>query len=124
MPTKTPNETTKLFIDYLDTCNAAMSQHEDEFPYKQILDLAEDEIRGKEMGVAVYGSDPDSPHDFFTVEMTDGALHFVEHGKREPDLVWKTPRSYLEKVVRNRGDYIDKPSKLDLDWLKARVGVS
>lgn len=124
MPTQTPNETTKLLIDYLETCNAAMAQHDDELPYKQLIELADDKIGGKEMAVAVYDDDPDAPHDFFTIEMADGALHFVSHGKGDPDIVWKTPRSYLEKVVKNRGDYVDKPSKLDLDWLKARVGVS
>jgi hypothetical protein len=120
---QSPNDTTKLLVDYLETCNEALAKHDDETPYKQIIALADDKLAGKELGFAVYDHDPDAPHDFFTVEMSNGKLHFVEHGKRDPDIVWKTPQEYLEKVVDNQQRYIDEPSKLDLDWLKSRVGL-
>lgn len=123
MQTDTPNDNTKLMIDYLDTCNAALARHEDETPYKQLIELADKKLNDKEIAVALYDDDPDAPHDFFTIEMTDGALHFLQHGKRSPDLVWKTPRAYLKKVVDEPQAYIDEPSKLDFDWLKARVGI-
>jgi len=124
MQTENINATTKLFIEYLDTCNTAIRRHDDEFPYKQLISLADDKLGDKEIGVAVYADDPDSPHDFFTIEMKDGAFHFLEHGKNAPDIAWRTPRQHLQQVVDNPDRYIDNPSKLDLDWIKARVGLS
>jgi hypothetical protein len=124
MTTNIQRDTTKLMVDYLNTCNTALAQHADEFPYKQLKQLAQEKLSGKEMGVAVYKDDPSSPHDFFTIRMTDDQFQLVQHGKRDPDIVWKTPRAYLSKVVDNPDDYIEKPAKLDLEWLKSRVGLS
>lgn len=117
-------DTTTLFVDYLNTCNAAIDAHKTEFPFDKIIQAGEKLLRDKKLGVAIYKDDASTPYDFFTIKLENGALHLVEHGKADPDIVWKTSRPHLEKVVDNKQEFITHPAKLDLDWLKSRVGIA
>lgn len=116
--------TETLFLEYLNTMNRALAEHENETPYKQIIDASERVLGNKKLGVAIYKNDPDSPHDFYTVEFTDGRIAFVSHGKDAPEYSWKTKESFMADVVENKDDYIQNPAKLNWDWLKNRLGVS
>lgn len=119
-------DTNALFTQYINVVNKAIHEHKDEFPYNFLLKGGEKLLGDKNIGVAVYSSDPSSPHDYFTLNMrNNGTLDVIEHGKRkgggEPKVEWKVPEGHLRQVVDDPAPYINQPAKLDLDWLRARV---
>lgn len=116
-------ETTSLVTDYLSTVNQAIDEHADDFPMKQLIRAGDKMLDGRNVGMAIYGKDPESPYDFYTVRFEDRALKLVAHGKEDVDVAWKVSDDYLHRVVDNREDYIAQPAKLDLGWLKTRVGL-
>lgn len=118
-----PTETAALFVDYLNTCNTVLAKNKDEFPFDEIIAQANKILAGKTIGVSVYKDDPERPRETFTVAMTKGVLHFVE-SKMRPNLTWKVKEEYMRQVVDNQREYIEHPTKLDLDWLKSRIGLS
>lgn len=116
-------ETNALFSQFLFVCNQALKRHKDTFPYKQIMDVGESILGDRNIGLAVYADDPDTPFDYFTVRLHQGQLDLVAHGKQDPEIAWKVSRDYLEKVVEHPQDYIEHPEKLDLDWIVNRLGL-
>lgn len=121
--TQTKTSTETLFLEYLNTLNQALEAHRNETPYKQIIDASDRVFGDEKLGVAVYKTDPSSPHDFYTVKITDGRIAFVSHGKDAPEYSWKTKESFMKDVVENKQHYIDNPQKLNWDWLKSRIGI-
>jgi len=117
-------DTTTLVTQYINTCNAAMQKHRDDFPFRQLMRASERMLGDKNIGVGIYKDDPEAPFDFYTIKLRDGHFELVSHGKKDIDITWKAPETYLEKVVRNPDEYISHPSKLDFDWLRSRVGLS
>jgi hypothetical protein len=113
-----------LFTQYVDIVNRAIGAHRDEFPLEQLMDAADDMLEDKKIGVAIYKEDPDEPHDWFTVRYDDGTFAIANHGKsKSVDVDWHVKENYLRKVVSEPQPYIDKPSKLDFDWLRSRMGL-
>lgn len=125
MPSQTidTDEVTQKFLAYLDTFNAALDAHRDEFPYKQIVKGGEALLDGGNIGVALYKHDPSAPHDFHTITLEDGELKYVGRGKQNVRMGFKTKESRLEEVAENRDRYVEDPSKLELDWLKRKLGL-
>jgi len=41
----------------------------------------------------------------------------------DPSITWTVTREYLEEIVKDPDTYIEHPEKLDLDWLKSRLGL-
>jgi hypothetical protein len=115
-------DTRSFFLQYINTCNIALSRHKDTLPYKQILDLGEKFLGGKNIAVEVYGEDPDRPVDLYTIRLNNGNFDVVAYDKQEVAMKWKVKETYLEKVVKNSHDYIAHPEKLEWDWLKSRIG--
>lgn len=117
------DETVSLFTRYLNVVNAAVEAHRDETPYRQMIQAAEKLAGDTRFGVEVYEDDPDAPFDAFTVKHSEGRLELLAHGKQDADLDWKVSREHLEEVVEHPQRYIDQPARLDLDWLKSRLGL-
>lgn len=115
-------DTNALFTQYINVVNRAIGAHRDEFPFKQLLTMGKELLGDKKIGAAVYKTDADSPHDYFTITFQNGKLR-AEHGKKAPDISWKVKEAYLQKVVAKPDQYVDSPGKLDLDWLKSRLGI-
>jgi len=58
------------------------------------------------------------------VRFSNGRFELVGRGKREdPGITWTVSRGYLETVVEDPDRYLEHPEKLDLDWLKSRLGL-
>ena len=107
-----------LFYEYLKICNQAIEQHKDEFPYQQVLDLGEKIMGDQPINLAVYDDKPKAAFSLYfrNNKLEDGGLpHDVKKA-------WRVNLSYLRKVVENPKDYIAHPEKLDLEWLKSRLG--
>jgi len=118
-------QTASAFTEYLHVVNRALGAHRDETPYKQMLALGEKALGDSTIGVAVYKDDASKPHDWFTVRFSDGKFALEEHGKKpERDFDWKLAREHVDNVIEKPQEFVEKPWKLDLDWLKTRVGVS
>lgn len=111
------------FRQFLYVMNESLDANRDRFPYKQILAACEKTFPDWNIGVAVYADDPDTPHDFYTIRFKDGEFELVEHGKEKPKMTWKTPQSYIKKVIKNPQEYVKHPEKLDWDWFKERLGI-
>jgi hypothetical protein len=119
----TDRDTLSVFTRALNVMNSALEAHKDEKPYSVLIQATEKAMGERKLGVGVYESDPGNPFDYFTIRYREGSFELDAHGKKDPDLVWKVSRDYLEKVAADPQEYIDNPLKLDWDWLKSRVGV-
>jgi len=116
--------TDALFTQYLHVVNAAIGKHRGEFPYGPMIDLGERMLAGKKIGAAVYKDDPDQPHEFFTLKFSGGTFDLVSHGQDDDiDTTWKVKERHLQNVVDDPQTYEEQPYKLDLDWLKTRLGI-
>ena len=116
-------ETRSLFIQYINTCNIALSRHKDTLPYKQILELGEKFVGGKNIAVEVYRDDPHRPVDLYTIRLNDGNLDVVAYEKQDVAMEWKVKETYLKKVVENSAEFIAHPERLEWEWLKSRIGL-
>lgn len=114
---------TALFTEYVRVANQAIGQRKEKFPFKQLLDAA-DELVDEPVNVGIYKDDADHPHDWFTMEFNGETFDVAQHGKSDKGMTWKVTQAYLENVVENSDEYIENPAKLDFDWLKQRVGLS
>ena len=112
-----------LFMGYLDVVNRTLDEHSDTPVIGQLLSLMEKFSTGKKFGAAIYKSDPESPYDYFTVRLANGKFELDSRGKDNPDIDWRVSQDYLAAVNDQPEKYIDNPAKLDLDWLKTRLGM-
>lgn len=116
--------TDTLMTEYLNVVNTALDRNKNSFPYDYIIKATEKLSKDKEFGIAVYKNDPKSPHDYYTVNFDNGHINLLAHGKQNPDIDWKFDEDYMRNVVEEPKKYIESPAKLDLDWLKERLGIS
>lgn len=112
-----------LFMGYLDVVNDALEKHSDTPVIGELANWIAELSESKKIGAAIYDSDPQSPFDYFTVRIADGKVQLDSRGKSDPDIDWRLSQDFLVEVNENRQDYIDNPLKLDLEWLKSRVGL-
>jgi hypothetical protein len=121
---KMSQDTNTLFTNALNTVNLALDRHSNEMPFEQILAVADKMLDDEKLGVAVYKDDPDEPHDYFTIRFREGAFEVVSHGKESPSVDGKVSVDYLQRLADDPNEYIENPIKLDLDFLKSRMGLS
>lgn len=111
------------FKQALNVINQSLEANRDKMPYNMFIQAGESALEGKNIGVAVYADDPDTPHDFYTLKLEGGRMDLVEHGKQDPDITWKVSDAYLDELINNPQQYIDHPEKMDWDWLRDRLGI-
>lgn len=111
------------FTQYLKVVNEAMGLHRKEQPWKVLFDMGGKIYGDKRIGVAMYDTQADQPHDYFTLsfDKDSGTFEMEEHGKAEPDIEWKLPESHVREVIENPEPYKKNPAKLDLDWMAKRL---
>ena len=114
-------DTYTLFMGAIDVSNRALDTVRDKPVLSDLLELMEKQASGRKFGVAVYGDDPATPHDYFTVRVQNHMIQLVSHGKDAPDIDWKVSEDYLRDVNENPDSYVENPLKLDLDWLRHRL---
>lgn len=107
-----------LFRQYLEVCNRAIAAHERAFPYQQMLSVGEALFEERPIELAVYD---DRPKGAFSLRFKDRRLN-ISGEPRDAKKSWRVNLSYLQHVVNHPEDYIRHPEKLDLDWLKSRLG--
>jgi hypothetical protein len=113
-----------LFSQALEVMNRAIRAHEDDFPYKQILSASDKLMDDRKVAVALTKEPGGAPYDFYTVRFDDGHWKLEGRGKQDDTSVhWSVTRDYLEEIVKDPEPYVAHPEKLDLDWLKSRLGI-
>ncbi len=110
----------ELFQKYLEICNKAIAENKDRFPYKNLMSLSENILGDHKIDLAVYD---DNPKGAYSLQFRDKKLELAEKPPEKPESAWRVNRSYLEKVVSNPEKYVEHPERLDLDWLKSRIGL-
>ena len=116
-------ETNALFTQYLNVVNRSMGENRDKMPYKLMFNATNKLLEDDRIGVAVYKSDAKNPHDWFTITLHDGSFEIVDHGKKDPKVTWKVKQDHLQNVVEHPDEFVKHPMKLDLDWLRTRLGA-
>lgn len=115
--------TETLLIEYLDVCNTALAANRHSFPYKQLMAVYEKLFTGRQVAVEIYDQDADKIEATATVQMKNGLFEPVPEAVAKPTFRFKLKRSYMERVVEHRQEYIQHPEKLDWEWLKTRLGM-
>ncbi|MDX1644147.1 MAG: hypothetical protein R3244_07300 [Thermoanaerobaculia bacterium] len=110
-----------LFTEYIHVVNQVLGSNRERPVFRPIIEGAERFLDDRRLGIGVYTDDADSPHDWFTTKLDDGTFELVAHGKEDVDLTCRVSREHLKTVVENRSEFVTKPYKLDLDWLKTRL---
>jgi len=110
-----------LMIEYLDVCNAASEAHRHSVVYKPIIAAYDSFFVNRQVGIDIYGSDPDEIETTVTIRLVNGMFEVVPVA--HPSFHLKLGRRYMEDVVAHRAEYIRHPEKLDWDWLKSRIGM-
>lgn len=107
----------ELFKQYLDVCNQALTANKDRFPFKHILEAADNAAKPKNVEVRIIDDKPDRA---YVIRLEDQRILGEGHQfcqNCDCDGYWNVPRSYLENVVQNPEDYIANPAKINWDWM-------
>jgi hypothetical protein len=116
--------TDALFNQYITVVNRAIGQNKDGL-YGKAVELWGKAVGDKPIAVALYKSDAQNPHHWYTVKLSNGTFDVVDASKRDDAAYdWKVSDKHIAEVVDNPKTYIDSPIKLDIDWLKTRVGLN
>lgn len=116
-----------LMREYVAICNHAMSKSKDQFWYQQAHKISK-AVDGKNFRTLVYEDNPTNTQAVFTLrfDAEKPELRLEETAdKGEGAFTWKAPVSYLKDVVEERPTwYLEQPTRLDWQWLKARANDS
>lgn len=114
----------KRFNDYLDAVNDGIAAHQRRAPFRLIWRTYLRRYEQRDLGVAVYKNVPEHPYDYFTVRLTAQGLELAEHGKTEQvEREWLMADVHLEHVLAHPERYKRNPVRLQLDWLRTRLGT-
>lgn len=111
------DEIDSLFRRYVMICNAAMQQHKEAFPYKQIWDALERQQKETAFDISILDDEP-SRH--YQLSMKDKHIDVLSCDD-DNQCPRKINASYLRKVVEHPEEYLANPAKLDWDWLQQTV---
>lgn len=114
-----PQDINALFEAYLSICNQAMEAHSDEFPYHQMMTAMQSVLGKHSFDLAIYD---DEPKGTYSLQLKDNKLKKCGT-PTDAKKAWRMNLSYLKRVAAHPDEYIRHPEKLDLDWLKSRIGL-
>jgi hypothetical protein len=114
-------EIEEIFTRYIAVCNQAIDRHRNTFPYRELL-AAREKLLGEYIHVAIY-DDNGIPEAVFMLHFKDDKLTFWQDVSSGMKKSWRLNRSYLRQVVEHPEKYLEHPERLDIDWLKNRLGL-
>lgn len=124
MPTQARKDipTDELFNQYIEVVNRVIAENRDGL-YGKSANLWSKKFADEPIAVGVYDRDADTPHHWYTLKLRDSQLTLVDRIK-DPDakIKWKVKEDHLNHTINNADEYVKNPMKLDLDWIKTRVG--
>lgn len=114
-----------LMREYVAICNHAMAKNKDKFWYQQAHKIGKAVGDGKNFRTLVYEDNPAHTQASFILHFDAGKPELRlddSANEKEAAFTWKTPVSYLKDVVEERPTwYLEQPTRLDWQWLKARA---
>jgi hypothetical protein len=113
----------QTLLEALDVWNEAIQRHREAFPYREILPKCEEALRDKDIGVEIHEAHPTRATSRFTLRFEDGQIRPVQHNP-VADVMWRVSRESLRDIAENRQYYLDRPVKLDWNWLTYSAGIS
>lgn len=111
----------KTFTKAISTMNQAIEHNKQALFFQALLQACKSWSDEDLLGVAIYRDDPQSPNDYYTLCMQDGAFQIVGHGTPQPEPDWEVSETHVRDLARNRKKYINHPEKLSLNWLAQRA---
>lgn len=118
------SEAYNLFVQTLNVVNVAILSHKDRVPYRQLLAAYKALFDTQDIVVAIYERNPEDAIDHVTIRLKNDQFVVVSHGKKAgADVDWKVPKEYLKQVNASPQYYVEHPTALNWDWMKARVSV-
>ena len=106
-----------MFRKYLDICNEALAANKNRFPFKQILNAAQQDNINKQIEVSIID---DKPQSSYVIQLADHHISALPHTSCQDcscHSKWIIPRSYIESVLKKPEIYIQNPAKLNWEWL-------
>ncbi|MFP4313855.1 MAG: hypothetical protein ACLFR0_05965 [Alphaproteobacteria bacterium] len=103
---------------YISICNVALHKNCERFPFKQILDAAEQQSKGRMIEVNIEGDPPHEEDYVFT--LSQGRIQADKHACGSQctcDGKWIVKKAYIEDVINNPDIYIQNPAKINWEWL-------
>ncbi|MBX3440723.1 MAG: hypothetical protein KF861_24750 [Planctomycetaceae bacterium] len=112
------------FIQALNVTNAALERHRRSHLFQPLL-IAAAELADCDFVVEIVASeDALTPQDYVTIRLQDGTFVLVAHARLNDEIAWRVSERYLNHVATHPMWYVDHPNRLDLDWLKLRIGLT
>ncbi len=104
---------------YIEICNEAIEKNNSLFPGAQFHIMGRTITEKNPILLAVYD---DRPKGAYSLLVSDKQLA-LGNTPTELEKAWRLKLSHIEDVLSNPAEYIDQPNKLDLEWLKIRIGM-
>ncbi len=104
---------------YIEICNQVIEKNTALFPEAQFHIMGSTITEENPIHLAVYD---DRPKGTYSLILSDKQLAFGNL-PTELEKAWRVKLSHIEDVLNNPAEYIKQPNKLDLEWLKARIGI-
>lgn len=116
------SEIRPLVKEYVNICNYALLEHKDSVALREVVALA-DRVMGTDDITLEIVDEGGEALAHFTTRYAGGQLAPIREGRQDPDRQIALPLAHVEEVVRNAGDYMAHPGKLDWEWLKVGLGA-
>lgn len=113
----------ELFFKALEVVNTALTTNIDKTPYRQLIEEIHPLQSGAAIGISVYRSDPKRPIVFRLIAFRNGRLVCLPDGSEKPAAVWHVSKALLQDIVEDPNRYIRHPERLELDWMRSRLGL-
>jgi len=116
--------TNDLMLSAIDVWNRAIERHAGSFPYKQMI-AAFDRLAGeRRINAWVYDGEPTNIVGRYVLEYADKRFRLLlEPTEEQPGFVWKLSTDYLRSLEQDPEYYIERPERIDWDWLKSRLKI-
>lgn len=111
-----------LVQQYLNVVNRSLQANREGFPWKQIIAKGETTWNGKNIGLGINEPGREVP-ETYTIKFVNGQFVYDGPGKVETTYTWEADKNFMEHVVANPQEYIDKPMKINWDWVKSSLNI-
>lgn len=113
------------FIQALNVMNAALERHRESPIFRPFIHDANIRLRGRDLVVAIVKTDENPvPCDHVTIQFKNGTFVLIAHGRTADEIDWTVSEEYLADVATHPRQYLERPHRLDFDWLKQRMRYS
>lgn len=107
----------------VDVINGALHDNPQQVVEKRVVAVMDKLTDGRDLGVAVFKSNPAQPGDYFTLRFSDHSVRCVAHNDAAPDVTVKVTEAHLRDVCDHPRQYMADPLRLEVVWLKSRAAA-